>query len=502
MSTVQPATFPEIYERHHDAIRDYLRARVRDDALADDLAAETFTRAYAARERFVDQGHGMRPWLYAIATNLLRDELRAGTRRAALLERLPADAPAPEPAGPPDPVLAAALHDLRREELEVLLLSAWADLSYDEIATALDLPVGTVRSRLHRARKHLRKALAAGVAAGLALVTALALLPGDDQRRAARSPLAPLGGPEPASARAACARPGSAGVCLHAVSQVAGLAQLPGRGDVLYERGSYVPLSFRIDDQPSGPGNHRQVRRAQTPFYVIRRATEERWVAPDGTVRLSSGAGGPARPATAADAAAWKAAGAPDLERLIPQGDVAQPLAHLTDPDEMLGANGLSDQLPDDDPLAELPRDTAQLAARLHEMAWKGRIDSGDDCPLDLEGCSSSQRTLVQQTQTGFIATLLGYPATPADLRAALIRVLAATAGSRSAGLLRAPDGSRVAAVRLAPEHAPDGLDIIAFDPDTGALRGQAQTGVDRVVRWLRTNADVRSRVPAVGERP
>jgi RNA polymerase sigma factor (sigma-70 family) len=159
-SIAEPAAFRAVFERHHPAVRRYLHHRVGDPGVAEELAAEAFARAFAARERFADHGHGVRAWLFTIATNLLRDELRARTRRRSLTERLRGEpARSVAPPLPADPELAAALAALRRDELDVLLLHAWGELSYDEIAAALDLPIGTVRSRLHRARARLRAAL-------------------------------------------------------------------------------------------------------------------------------------------------------------------------------------------------------------------------------------------------------------------------------------------------------------------------------------------------------
>jgi DNA-directed RNA polymerase specialized sigma24 family protein len=156
----EPSAFDVLFVRHHAAIRRYLHARVGQAAVAEDLAAETFVRAFAARARFRDQGHGVRAWLFQIATNLLLDELRARGRRAL---GGTADGVA-DSAGPPglpaDPALTSQLRELPRAQLEVLLLRAWADLSYEEIAVALGIRVGTVRSRLHRARAQLQQALA------------------------------------------------------------------------------------------------------------------------------------------------------------------------------------------------------------------------------------------------------------------------------------------------------------------------------------------------------
>ena len=158
-SLAEPAAFDALFLRHHVAIRRYLHARIGEAALAEDLAAETFVRAFAARARFDDRGHGVRAWLFTIATNLLRDELRAQERRKRSSGLVPGSASAAAPALPTDPALAALLRRLPREQLEVLLLHAWADLGYEEIAAVLEIRVGTVRSRLHRARARLQRAL-------------------------------------------------------------------------------------------------------------------------------------------------------------------------------------------------------------------------------------------------------------------------------------------------------------------------------------------------------
>jgi RNA polymerase sigma-70 factor (ECF subfamily) len=157
----QPADFRVLFDRHFAAIHRYLRHRRGPDA-ADDLAAETFVRAFASRSRFRPQGPDARAWLYAIATNLLRDEARRDVRRGTLLRRLSAEPPpavAAAIADAPDPALVAALSTLRDDQRDVLLLFAWAELSYEEIAAAMGTRVGTVRSRLSRARARLRRAL-------------------------------------------------------------------------------------------------------------------------------------------------------------------------------------------------------------------------------------------------------------------------------------------------------------------------------------------------------
>ena len=156
-SVQTPELFGQLFDRHFDVIHRYLRHWAGPGA-ADDLAAETFVRAFAARERFVAQGADARPWLFAIATNLLRDDGRGRARRARAFERLRArqvELPVLT-AETPDPELLHAVRRLEHGEREALLLFAWAGLSYEEIAACLAIPVGTVRSRLSRARARLR----------------------------------------------------------------------------------------------------------------------------------------------------------------------------------------------------------------------------------------------------------------------------------------------------------------------------------------------------------
>jgi RNA polymerase sigma-70 factor, ECF subfamily len=152
--------FHALFDAHYVPVHRYLAHRLGDPAVAEDLAAETFLRAYASRASFV-RGSA-RAWVFTIATNLLRDHARgAGRRAVAHAEWAGRSAPPAEPEFElPDPQLALALAALRTEEREVLLLYAWAELSYEEIATVTGVAVGTVRSRLARARARLTAELA------------------------------------------------------------------------------------------------------------------------------------------------------------------------------------------------------------------------------------------------------------------------------------------------------------------------------------------------------
>lgn len=160
-----PRAFAELFDRHYDPIAGWLRRRV-ERALADELAAETFLQAFDARARY-DLGRAdARPWLYGIAANLLRRHRRAEERRLRAYARAAArplhdaDLAAVDArldAGALAPALASALASLGPGERDALLLLAWAELSYEQIADALGVPVGTVRSRLHRARSVVRE---------------------------------------------------------------------------------------------------------------------------------------------------------------------------------------------------------------------------------------------------------------------------------------------------------------------------------------------------------
>ena len=152
-SLADPEVFAVLFDRHFDAIHGYAQRRVGPD-LADEIAAETFTRAFDRRRRYDTARKDARPWLLGIAANLMRRHWRSERRRLEAYARS-AQHEQGELSGPIAAELAAALKALPRREREPLILFAWADLSYDEIAVALGLPLGTVRSRISRARGRL-----------------------------------------------------------------------------------------------------------------------------------------------------------------------------------------------------------------------------------------------------------------------------------------------------------------------------------------------------------
>jgi RNA polymerase sigma-70 factor (ECF subfamily) len=171
-------SFAAVFEAEFAPLHRYLERRV-GSAVAEDLTAETFTIAYRRWDALQPE-RPIKPWLYGIAANLLRHHWRAERRMLRAYARIGQDRVFENTHEMPEELqvraarqpLAAALADLRREEREVLLLNAWADLSDIEIAQALSLPVGTVKSRLSRARAQLRNHLAASGQLGVSSVIA------------------------------------------------------------------------------------------------------------------------------------------------------------------------------------------------------------------------------------------------------------------------------------------------------------------------------------------
>lgn len=169
-----PEEFRLIFHRHFKPVCRYLSRRVGPSA-AEDIASEVFLQAFRNRRVYDPAYPDARPWLFGIASNELhrrrRDEERRlrAYARACEGERQEADVQATAPGDGLSRRLASGLAGLSSKDRDVLLLFAWAQLSYEEIAVALRIPVGTVRSRLNRARLKLRAALGdAGGASSLA----------------------------------------------------------------------------------------------------------------------------------------------------------------------------------------------------------------------------------------------------------------------------------------------------------------------------------------------
>jgi RNA polymerase sigma-70 factor (ECF subfamily) len=161
------SAFGVLFERHAGRIYNYCFRRTGDWALAEDLTSATFLLAWRSSGRAPLQTESALPLLYGIATNALRNQRRSLRRGREAFARLPHER-TEEPDFGED--VSARLDDqaaiqellrlfmrLPRREQDVVALCDWSGLSYEDAAVALDIPIGTVRSRLARGRRRLRE---------------------------------------------------------------------------------------------------------------------------------------------------------------------------------------------------------------------------------------------------------------------------------------------------------------------------------------------------------
>ncbi|AVV42416.1 RNA polymerase sigma factor [Streptomyces sp. ID05-04B] len=163
------AAFGELYELYAGVVYQHALRLTGDWSVAEEVMSETFLAAWRGREAVEADGGSLRPWLFGIATNKARNADRSLRRRLAFLARR-AEAGGEEVVGDFTEGLVGQIDDarrlaevrrvlgrLRRHEREVIALCVWGGLDYAQAAEALGVPVGTVRSRLSRARKRLRE---------------------------------------------------------------------------------------------------------------------------------------------------------------------------------------------------------------------------------------------------------------------------------------------------------------------------------------------------------
>lgn len=161
-----PSAFGVLFERHSGAVYTHCFRRTGSWTAAEDLVSVVFLEAWRKRSEVSLSGESILPWLLAVANNVVRNRDRSVRRHRRLLAKLPPAVVAPDPADE----AAAKVDDERAmqrvlevfnrllpDEQDVLGLCVWAGLSYADAAVALGVPVGTVRSRLSRAREHLRR---------------------------------------------------------------------------------------------------------------------------------------------------------------------------------------------------------------------------------------------------------------------------------------------------------------------------------------------------------
>ena len=158
-----PASFRELYERYAEQIHGYLQRRTSDSDAALDLTAETFARAWGARERFRDEAGGCAgPWLFGIARNVLAMSVRSRRLERSAAERLGiltagdgASSPVPQEAWLEG--LDELLDELPEGQREAVSLRVIHDLAYAQIATTLGTSEQSVRVRVHRGLAALRR---------------------------------------------------------------------------------------------------------------------------------------------------------------------------------------------------------------------------------------------------------------------------------------------------------------------------------------------------------
>jgi RNA polymerase sigma-70 factor, ECF subfamily len=159
---VRREDFERLYAEHARPVLGFLAYRTGDRALAEDLLAETFEKAYRARRSFDPRRGGDRTWIYAIARNCMRDHARRRGAEERALTRIAAG----EPQSVYDldrvedrDVVYRALHRLSGEEREAIALRYGADLTVPEIASLTGEPLSTAEGRVYRALRKLRDEL-------------------------------------------------------------------------------------------------------------------------------------------------------------------------------------------------------------------------------------------------------------------------------------------------------------------------------------------------------
>lgn len=165
-----PERFEEVYRRHVDAVYRFAAGRV-GPVEAEDVVAETFVRAFALRARYRDDRPHALPWLFGVAANVIRERRRRSSRAHRAHRRLAGHRPVetdtldlvPErvDAASASPALAGALESLSDADYRTLMLVTLGGLTYQETADELGIPIGTVRSRIARARARLGEQLGA-----------------------------------------------------------------------------------------------------------------------------------------------------------------------------------------------------------------------------------------------------------------------------------------------------------------------------------------------------
>lgn len=153
-----------VFRAHLDAIYNYCYRRTGSWSVAEDLTSTVFLEVWNSRRRVVELDGSVLPWLYGVAANVCRNHLRSQRRGAAAITRLPVPEQTHHDLDVVDQLnndrraarVLDQLSQLPLADQDVFVLVCWEELSYAQAALALDIPIGTVRSRLARVRRTLR----------------------------------------------------------------------------------------------------------------------------------------------------------------------------------------------------------------------------------------------------------------------------------------------------------------------------------------------------------
>lgn len=166
-AATEPDAFGQLFERHARAVYAYCAWRCGDWTMGEDLTSVVFLEAWTHRQTAIS-GESLRPWLLGIANNVCRNAVRSLRRHRGALSRLPRAGQSPSfeetsvdhlDATDRVRVAQASLSSMSEVDQEIITLVLWCGLCYEEAATALNIPVGTVRSRVSRARSRLQRSL-------------------------------------------------------------------------------------------------------------------------------------------------------------------------------------------------------------------------------------------------------------------------------------------------------------------------------------------------------
>ena len=250
-------------------------------------------------------------------------------------------------------------------------------------------------------------------------------------------------------------------------------------GHVLYQRSTSVASLKFI-----GADGRRVERPADAAYAIARGVPEERWIAPDGSGRIRSGRTTAPFLPSAEDERAWRAAGSPDLETLMPMFGDPAPKRRSFGPDaldtQLFANSNLEAVLPKRDPLSVVPHSPRGLRAFLFAAAARVSQDPVPD-PITAE-----------------VLALLTYPRTPADLRAALLEVVSTLPGAKRIAKLADGAGRAVPALRYGSRGD---TRVLAYDPVSSRLLAVGAEAGGRVL-WQQTFALEEGGVERVGERP